>query len=253
MKNIIAIAKNTFLQTIRDRILYGIVAFAFIFIAFTLFLGSISLGKDIIIIKSLGLAALYLFSLIIVVFLGTSLLSKEIEKRTLYFIISKPVTHAQIVIGKFAGLLVSMIVTLSTMTIIYLLVVFIKGAGFDAPALVAVFLQICELAVFISLLILFSSFAAPLASILYAVLILYIGHSLGFLLEYATKVGGIIHYVSVIAYYIFPNFEKFNVRNSVIYGHLISMNDLLLTFLYALLWSIFALYLATAALKKREL
>lgn len=253
MKAVFTIAKNTYRETIRDRVLYGIVAFAFIFIGFTVFLGSISLGEDIAVIKSLGLAALYLFSLIIAIFLGGSLLSKEIEKRTLYFVISKPVTHAEIVVGKFAGLLASMATTLGAMTAVYCVVVFIKGGGFDTLALAAVLLELCELSVFISLSILFSSFATPLSSLIYAVLVLYIGHSLGFLLHFMARTGGFMYYISLVVYYVFPNLEKFSIREQVIYGDGISVSAFLLSMLYASLWSALALWLATAALKKREL
>ena len=145
MKKIIVIAKNTFRETIRDRILYGILGFAFIFIFFTLFLGSISLGEDLQIIRSLGLAGIYLFSIIITIFLGASLIYKEIEKRTLYFVLSKPVSHKDIILGKFIGLFASILLTTALMTSVYLFVIYYKGGGIDYGALRAVLLQIAEL------------------------------------------------------------------------------------------------------------
>ena len=103
LRHIFAIAKNTFRETIRDRVLYAILVFSLAFLGFTLVISSISLGTDLHIMRSLGLAGMYLFSVIITVFLGTSLIYKEIEKRTLYFILAKPISRAEVIIGKFFG------------------------------------------------------------------------------------------------------------------------------------------------------
>src|SRR5579864_4668918 len=116
---IFVIAHNTFRETIRDRILYVILVCTFVFLLFALFLGTISLGNDIHIVRSVGLAGVYLFSVIIAVFLGTSLIYKELEKKTLYFLLSKPITRGQVILGKFFGLLASVLLSLVGMTLIY--------------------------------------------------------------------------------------------------------------------------------------
>src|ERR1700683_3871763 len=113
LDNVFAVAKNTFKESIRDKVLYAIVAFAFVYIAFTVFLGSISLGEDMHVIRSLGLAGIYLFGLLLSIFLGPSLVYKELERRTLYFILSKPLTRAQFIIGKFLGLFASVVVSIA--------------------------------------------------------------------------------------------------------------------------------------------
>ncbi len=253
MKNITTIAKNTFKETIRDRILYVILAFAILFILSTIFFGSISLGEDIKIIKDFGLAGIYLFSLIITIFLGGSLIYKEIEKRTLYILLSKPVSSMQVVVGKFLGLFVSILLTIVVMTVIYLVVVFAKGGGFDSSALFAILMQLFEIAVFISLMILFSTFATPLASTIYAVLVLYIGHSLELIIKYANKNPSNFRPVAVAIYYLLPNLEKFNIRNLVVHDVTISGLSIFYAFLYATLYSAILLVLATWSLKKQDL
>lgn len=253
MNNIIVIAKNTFRETIRDRILYGILAFAFLFLASTILLGSISLGEDVKIVKDLGLAGIYIFSIIISVFLGTSLVYKELEKRTIYVLISKPVSITHFVIGKFLGLWLALILNIGLMSIAYLAIVLLKGGGIDWLSLISIFLLVFEIAIFIALSILFSSFTSPLAGALYSIIFIYIGHSLEMLKKYTEKSGGLAQYASNAAYYILPNLEKFNIRNSVVHGIAPSLNQTIYPILYAAIFVIIFLWLATLCLKRQEL
>lgn len=155
MKNIFVIAQNTFRAAIRDKILHGIAVFAFLFILFTVFLGSISLGEDLMVIRSIGLAGIYLFGMVIAVFLASSLISLEIERRTLYLILSKPVSSLELVLGKFAGLFAALALITLSMAAVYLAVVGYKGGGFDAASLLAIVLQIFEAGLFVALVMLF--------------------------------------------------------------------------------------------------
>lgn len=254
MKNIISIAKNTFKETIRDKILYGILAFALIFLISTIFLGTISLGEDIKIVQDFGLAGIYIFSLIIAVFLGTSLIYKEIEKRTLYIVLSKPVSVKEVVIGKFFGLWSSIILNVLFMSVIYLLIVRFKGGGFDWLSLASIGIMLFELAIFIALTILFSALTTPLAGTIYSIIILYIGHSLPMMKHYTERFGGEASQIFANAiYYILPNLEKFNFRNSVVHDIRPSSGEIIYSVIYAALYSAILLWLATITLKKREL
>lgn len=253
MKNIIVIAKNTFKETIRDKILYAILAFAFLFLASTYFLGSISLGEDIKVVKDLGLAGIYIFSIIIAVFLGTSLIYKELEKRTLYIIISKPVTFIDFVVGKFLGLWAGLTLNIALMTLAYLIIVKIKGGGIDYISLYSILLLIFEVAIFIALTILFSSFTTPLAGAIYSILFLYIGHSLLLLKQSAEKSEGLVKYLAEGAYYILPNLEKFNIRNSVVYGVSPNGGEVIYPIVYSVIYTSIFIWLAVLALKKQEL
>jgi len=253
MNNIISIAKNTFKETIRDKILYGILCFAVLFLASTTVFGSISLGEDVKVVKDFGLAGIYIFSIIIAIFLGTSLIYKELEKRTLYVILSKPVSVMQFILGKFLGLWSSVTLNVVLMTIVYLIIVYIKGGGIDYSALFANLLLIFELSIFVSLTIVFSTFTTPLAGTIYSIIILYIGHSMSILKQFTAKAGIFIKYFLDAIYYIFPNLEKFNFRNEVVHGTLPNSAQIIYPFIYSVLFSAVLLYLAVAALKKQEL
>lgn len=247
------IAKNTFRETIRDRILYGILAFALLFLLATIFLGSISLGEDIKVIKNLGLAGIYIFSIIMTIFIGTSLIYKEIEKRTLYLIFSKPVSSGQFILGKFLGLMSSLKMIVLLMTLVYLVIVNIKGGGFDYLALYAIVLLFFELAVFISLTILFSTFTSPLAGTIYSIIILYIGHSLSLLRQAVVNAGAFQKTLVNIIYYLLPNLEKFNLKNSLVYGNTPNPEQIVYPIIYSIFYTIILLYLANLAIRKREI
>lgn len=253
MRKILVIAQNTFKETIRDRILYGILAFALLFIFSITLLGSLSLGEDAKIIENFGLAGIYIFSLIITIFLGASLIYKEIEKRTIYLILSKPVSTWQIVAGKFLGLMASVILTTALMTLVFFGVVILKTGAFNYLSLMAIFMQIFEMAIFVAMLIVFSTFSTPLASTIYTVIILYVGHLLNLLLKLAHRSGIFLKFLITGAYYIFPNLEKFNLRDLVIHNTRVSGGEIITAITYSIFYSALLLYLASLLLKTEEL
>lgn len=253
MNNIITITKNTFYEAIRDRILIAIFAFALLFIASTIILSSLSLGEDMKIIKDFGLAGIYIFSIIITIFLGATLISKEFENNTLYLLLSKPVSKTQIILGKFFGLYSAIFLTTLLMSVAYLIVVAIKGGGFDFLALSAILLNLFEISIFISVSILFSTIFSPLLSTIFSILILYIGHSLPMILKFADKSDSWARYLLYPIYYLLPNLEKFNLRNVVVHSQFISASEYLLSILYAVIYSIVLLYIAKLAFENEEL
>ncbi len=253
MRKILVISKNTFKQTIRDKILYGIVIFALIFLGSTVVLSSLSLGEDTFVIKNLGLAGIYLFGLIITIFLGASIIYDEVENKTTYFLLAKPITRADIIKGKFLGLFAGISVTTILMFGAYLLIVILSGGAFDYISFWAIMLQLLEMGILISFLMLFSVFTTPLAATIYTILILYIGHLLTFIKEYADKSEGVSKYILTSVYYVFPNFEKFNIRNLIVHQIPISAEEIMISTAYAVIYIILIIYIAQALLNKKEL
>ena len=252
MNSTFVIAKNTFRETLRDRILYGIVGFGIAYILCVLFLAKLALG-DLVMIKSFGLAGIYLFGLVITIFLGASLIYKEIERRTLYFVLSKPVRRSNIIIGKFFGLLAAVTVTIALMTVFYLCVIAYEGGGFDLRGLLAILFQIMEMSVFIALLTLISTVAAPLTSTICAMMLLFAGHLLNTVILNAHRIGGVAYRFIQVLYYLLPNLEKFNVRGVVVHAVPLSASSALLTLGYAVAYDIFLLFLATLLFRRKEL
>ncbi|MBU6500616.1 MAG: ABC transporter permease [Patescibacteria group bacterium] len=252
MHNVLVIAKNTFKEAVRDRIFYAILGFAVLFILLDLFLARLALG-DPVMIKSFGLAGIYIFGLIVTIFLGSSIIYKEIERRTLYFIISKPVTRAQVVLGKFLGLFMAVALTTVLMAVVYIGVVLHETSMFDFLGLVAVFFQLLEMGLIVAVLIFFSSITAPMTATLLAVIMVFIGHLLGSVLYSGEIIGGTTYKLSLAFYYLFPNLEKFDLRNLVVHGISITPHGALFAIAYAVLYSGILIWGAILLLNRREL
>ncbi|MDO8516467.1 MAG: ABC transporter permease subunit [bacterium] len=252
MHTILVIAKNTFREAIRDRVLYGMLGFAILFIALDLFMARLALG-DLVMIRSFGLAGIYIFGLMITIFLGASIVHKEIERRTLYFVLSKPVARGHVIMGKFIGLFAAVALTTVLMALVYLCVIAYEGGGFDTLALLAIFFQMLEMGLFIALLVFFSSVVAPLTATICAIVILFVGHLLPTVIQNAEIIGGAVYAVMKVAYYILPNLEKFNLRNLVVHDLAPAFVSLLAAFGYAVLYGGILLFLAKGLLEKREL
>ncbi len=254
MNKVFVIAKNTFRETIRDRIVYGIVAFGLLFIGSTVILGTLSLGEDLKVIRDFGLAGLYIFGFTITVFLGASLMHKEIAERTIYLVLSKPVSVFEFLKGKFLGLCMSVAVATGVLAVVYLGVVALKGGGFDYLSLVALGLQLEELAIFVALAIVLSLLYGPLLSVMYSVCLLYMGHSLDLLVKYGVDSNvRVVHWLTIGIFYVFPNLEKFNIRNFVIYGHGVSLTVFVGATVYALCYCGLLLLAAEKIIKHKEL
>jgi Cu-processing system permease protein len=140
------------------------------------------------------------------------------------------------------------------MTIIYLIIVAYKGGGIDYISLFSILLLLFELAIFAALTILFSTFTTPLASTLYSIVILYIGHSLSILLKAGLKSGNLIEkWLVYFVYYVFPNLEKFNLRNQIVYGILPNAGQIIYPVIYSICLTATLLWLTVIALKKQDL
>src|SRR5256885_11094630 len=117
MKATFAIAVNVFRESVRDKILYNLVLFAILMIGASYVIGQLTAGQDVKIIKDLGLAATSLFGLFIAVFVGINLVSKEVDRRSVYPLFAKPISRAEFIVGKYTGLLLTLLANIAVMTI----------------------------------------------------------------------------------------------------------------------------------------
>lgn len=219
MRNIFVLAKNTLKLEIRDKILYGIIIFGLLYIFFTLFLSDLVL-KELPMVKSFGLTGIYFFNAIIALFLGTTSFFKDVDRKVVYFILSKPVSRAQFVIGKFLGLCLVLLFTTALLAVAYLGLVAYEHGGFDGLGLLAIAMQYLEMAIFLAFAIFVSTFSSSLLSIVYTSAVFFLGHVVSSLLEAAKQIGlGGTRLVLVeILYYVFPNLEKFDARDLAIHA-----------------------------------
>ncbi len=252
MRNILAIAQNTFRETIRDRILYVIFVFAALMIVGSLLAASISLGQDAKVIKDFGLASIFIFSILMTVFIGTNLVYKEIDKRTIFMLLSKPIERREVILGKFFGLGGTMGVMLVLLSVFFMGLVRYKTGAWDWILIEAIIFNYFEILFAIGLTITFSTFAAPIASAIYTLLIFVIGHSTSTMMAIAKSSDGMAKWALEAAYYIFPNLEKFNLRNGVVYGIGIQGEQLFWVVMYALVYITLLLIISINILKRQE-
>jgi ABC-type transport system involved in multi-copper enzyme maturation permease subunit len=164
MKKILAIAHNTFREAIRDKILYGFLFFAVCIILFSLVLGQLSLGQQLRTTIDIGLFGISLFSVLIAIFIGINLLDKEIQKRTIYPVLSKPVSRPVYLLGKFFGIAGVLLVQMLLMLTVFFPLVLFQGGHITFGLITAVILIYVEVLVMISMALFFTSFSSPFLS-----------------------------------------------------------------------------------------
>src|SRR5215203_2898199 len=162
MSTIALVARNTFRESVRDRVLYNLVVFDLLMIAASQLVGEIAIGHLPKVITDIGLSAMRFFGMLIAIFIGIQLVSKEIERRTIYSLLSKPLRRGDFVLGKFFGLTITLAVNSAVMLSIYL----VEGryAGQIAAALPAAYLIFLELLVTTAVALTFSTISSPLIS-----------------------------------------------------------------------------------------
>ena len=257
MNNRIAcIASNTFREAVRDRVLYNLIAFAVLLSGAAILVGQISIDIEKLVVINLGLTAVSLFGVVIAIFVGIGLVSKEIEKRTLYTVLSRPVRRWEFIIGKFFGLAGTLVVNAFCMAIgVFgaLLYVAHKFQKPDGWVLVALCFIILQFLIICSLALLFSSFSSPLLSAVFAFSLFVIGTFSEDLRNFAAMAQGMTKWVATAVAYLVPNFSALNVISSVAHGQPVSSQLIIFNSLYALLYSMMALCGAILIFQRRNL
>jgi ABC-type transport system involved in multi-copper enzyme maturation permease subunit len=218
LHRILAIAKNTYRETVRDKILYNLILFALVMILSSIILGHLSLGNEEKIILDLGLSAISVFGMLIAIFIGIGLVHKELEKRTVYALLAKPVHRYELILGKYLGLLFTLLVNVSVMTVgleLALLYTGSIGLGGHLRVLPAVFLVFLSLALTTAIALFFSTFSTPALSALFTFFLWIIGHFGKDLQEFGALTKSVpASWLCRILYYIVPNLHNFNLIDS---------------------------------------
>jgi ABC-type transport system involved in multi-copper enzyme maturation permease subunit len=253
---IMSIASNTFREAVRDRVLYNLIGFALLLSGAAIFVGQISIDIEKLVVINLGLTAVSLFGIVIAIFIGIGLVSKEIDKRTLYTVLSRPVRRWEFIVGKYFGLAGTLVVNTFFMAIgvfAALLYVAHHYQASDGWILVALYFIILQFLIICSLALLFSSFSSPLLSALFAFSLFVIGSFSEDLRGFAALVKGPAGWVATGVAYLVPNFSALNVIGMVAHGQAIAGRLIALNTLYALLYSAVALSGAVLIFQHRNL
>ena len=257
MTRVGTVALNTFREAVRDRVLYNLVFFALVMMASAILVGQISIGIEQIVIVSLGLSAISIIGLLISVFIGVGLVAKEIDKRTLYALLAKPLRRWEFILGKFAGLALTLTINTAAMAAgLFLALFYVKHSieRADTAVLVAVYFILLKLALVVALAMLFSCFTTPLLAILFTAGLYIAGlfvHEMrglqGGLIDPA--LGRLLRWIS----YVLPNFENFDVMGAAAHGRIIPATLVAQNTFYAVLYCAIVLTVAAAVFSRRNL
>lgn len=250
---IIAVAINTFRESVRDKILYVLLFFAAVSIFGSKALGWISVGQDIKIVKDITLASTDVFGVLIAIFVGTSLLYKEIDKRTLYTILSQPMHRYEFVLGKYFGLMALLMVVLMVMTLVSSVYVYFLGGALDATFFISIYLVYVKLMLLTAIALLLSSMSSPIMGAIILFTVYVFGHATGVFLELPPQFNGTwTKEFLEIAYYVVPNLNTFNIRDLAANEEAVSFVYLLWATLYGFCYTVVFLLLAALAFEGKD-
>ena len=262
IQRVLAIARNTYRESVRDKILYNLILFALVMILSSIMLGQLTLGNEDKVILDLGLSAISVFGMLIAVFIGIGLVYKELEKRTVYALLAKPVHRHELILGKYLGLLFTLLVNLAVMTVgleLALLYTGRVGMGAHLRVLPAVFLVFLSLALTTALALLFSTFSTPALSALFTFFLWIIGHFGKDLQNFGELAKAeSVKWLCRALYYILPNLSNFNIIDSrsviqtAAYSRPIDPAAIAGATLYAVLYCAAILSLSIAVFTRRD-
>lgn len=253
MLSLTTIAWNTFKENLRDKILYNLLLFAFLLIGGSVLLGRLTIAEQHKVITDMGLAVINLVGVAISVFVGVGLVSKEIERRTIYTIMARPITRVTFILGKYAGLAFTLLVNMSVMLIVFLGTLALNGAPIRVSLLQCSQLIFVELLVLTAIALLFSTFSSTTVSATLTTALYIVGHLSADLKGIADKYQGEVAKLFMnIIYYATPNLEVLNVKGQAAAGVEITWSYQLLASAYGLLYAAAILTAASTIFKRRD-
>jgi len=253
MKKIWTIVLNSFRENIRDRILYNLLVFALLMIVLSVALVQLSTGEWQRITIDVGLSSVWIFGSLMAIFLGISLVSKEIERRTIYTLLSKPVARSAFLLGKYLGLTLTILVNMAVMVAVYILILHYLRGHFSMAQAQALILIFVSQMVVVATALFFSTFSTPTLSAIFTLALFVIGHLTGQIRDFARASDkALIKFFGDALYYGIPNLANFQWVNNATYGQVMDPKTFLLTILIGLLTAGLILLLASLILEKKD-
>jgi ABC-type transport system involved in multi-copper enzyme maturation permease subunit len=263
---ITAVAVHVFKESVRDRVPYNLVLFASLLIGSSYLLGQLTAGQDVKIIKDLGLAATSVFGLFIATFIGIGLVSKEVERRSIYSLLSKPVSRAQFIVGKYAGLVLTLAVNVSVMTLaLYVVLAYMSWTappetklGWERPAidpalLKAIALIFVELMLVTAIALFFSTFSSPILSAALTLGLFLTGQFNADLRNFERVVDSqAAAWLARGLYHLLPDLSAFDVKTDVVHGLPVAAGYLASTALYGVVYIAALVLAATYIFSRRD-
>jgi len=260
------VAVNVFKESVRDKILYNLVVFAVLLISVSYLIGELTAGQDVKIIKDLGLASISIFGLLIAIFIGIGLVWKEVEKRSIYALLPKPMRRQEFLLGKYFGLALTLVINIAVMTAaFYAMLAYLQAetpenvrASWASPAtdpamLKAIALIMIELLLVTAIALFFSTFSSPFLSAMLTLAVWVIGHFNQDLRDFGATISSpVAASLARGLYYVVPNFAAFDVKLQAVHAQPIPFSYLALTSLYGITYVAFVLVGGLIIFSKRD-
>ncbi len=250
---VLAVARNTFREAVRDKVLYVLLLFAATAILGSKALGWISIGQDIKIVKDISLAAVSIFGVLIAIFVGTNLVYKEIDKRTIYTILCRPMHRWEFVLGKYLGLAALLALVTVVMAFVAAAYLVILGGGLDIVFFEAVLLIYWQLLLVTALAVLLSALTSPILGAIIVFSTYIVGHATTIFTELPPQFDGTFSKrVLEAVYYIIPNLSNFDIRAEAANGVPVASGYVLWALAYGTVYTAVLLVIASLAFQDKD-
>lgn len=251
-----AIVLNTFRESVRDRVLYNLILFVLILVGASVFISELSIDQENNFIANLGLSSILVFGTVIAIFIGVGLVYKEIDKRTIYNLLSKPVHRHEFIIGKYLGLCLTLLVNSLVMVIGLELALLYVNKGFvnlQVSILPAAYLIYLELALMVAVALMFSSFTTPMLAALFSFGLYVAGHFSEDLQLAATLTdSSMVRAILNTLYYLLPNLSNFGYIQKASHGSMVPVNMAVSSTIYAVIYISVLLSASTLIFQRRN-
>jgi ABC-type transport system involved in multi-copper enzyme maturation permease subunit len=257
MSKVAAIGLVTLREAVRQKLAVNLLVFTVGILAASITLSQLTFGEQYRIIADIGLSAMEVFGTLIAVFLGAGLIARDVERRSLYMVIAKPVSRALYLVGRYLGLVATLVLNLAVMALVFaaVLAVYTRGLGFlrDTPFLLVLASMAVRFAVVSAVATFFSCFSTATLGAIFTLSLVVAGHLSSDLLRYWSGQGAVAGAIGKAAYLLVPNLEALNLKEAMVYRDPVPASFAVTGIAYGLLYATALVALSAAVFSKRDL
>ncbi len=257
MSRIAAIAAVTVQEAFRRKLAVNLLVFAVALVSASFLISTLTFGEQYRIIADIGLSAMEIFGTLIAVFLGSALIAGDVERRTVYPVVAKPVSRATYVVGRYVGLVTTTTLNLAVMAVFFVgvLAFYLRGLGFlgDTPLLATLCATALQLAMIAAVAVFFSTFSTATLSAIFTLALVVAGHLASDLVRYWSTKGAVAGAIGKALYLVVPNLEALNFKEAMVYKDALPFAPTAAAFAYGLLYASGVVAFAAAIFTRRDL
>lgn len=257
MTKLAAIALVTVREAIRQKLAVNLLVFTVAILAASITISQLTFGEQYRIVADLGLSSMEIFGTLIAVFLGAGLVARDVERRSLYMVIAKPVSRARYLVGRYLGLVVTLTLNMAVMALVFavVLAVYTRGLGFvhDTPFLAVLASMVVRFAMVSAVATFFSCFSTVTLAAIFSLSLVVAGHLSSDLVRYWSRQGPVADALGKVSYVLVPNLEALNLKEAMVYKDPVPASFALTGVGYGLLYAVAVVAFAAAIFSRRDL